>query len=226
MTQPFDRYSKNYDVVLLDAVKSTGYDTSHFTTAKLKKLKELLQSDAAFDFLDYGCGPGHLSRDFQQYFPKTRYFGVDASPEMIKQARAQYGEKGVFYEITSEEWKQNTYQVIFSACVFHHIPHENHKTILTELKNLLAPSGEIILWEHNPINPFTRKIVRECPFDEDAVLLHPNQAISLFTQTNLQQVRLIYTTFFPKFLQALSPLESWMEWCPLGGQYILRGKKI
>jgi trans-aconitate methyltransferase len=222
----FDRYSKNYDTVLQDAVKTTGYDASHFTTAKLKKLKDLLKSDTAFNFLDYGCGPGNLCRDFQQYFPKARYFGVDVSPEMIKQARAQYGGKGNFYEISSEEWKHNSYQVIFSACVFHHIPHENHKTILAELKNLLASSGEIILWEHNPTNPFTRKVVRDCPFDKDAVLLHPHQSTRLFTQAGLQHVRLIYTTFFPKFLQALSPLENWLEWCPLGGQYILRGKKI
>lgn len=220
----FDSYSKNYNAVLEDAVKITGYDASHFTAAKLKKLKALLNNDMAFNFLDYGCGPGNLSRDFQQHFPKTRYFGVDASAEMIKQARTQYEGKGTFCEINSEEWKQRSYQVIFSACVFHHIPHENHKTILADLKKLLSPSGKIILWEHNPINPFTRKIVRDCPFDKDAVLLHPNQSINLFTQIELQQVRLIYTTFFPSFLQVLVPLENWLEGCPLGGQYILIGK--
>lgn len=225
MSREFDSYSKNYDTLLEEAVKITGFEASHFTAAKLKKLKCLLDSNTPLNFLDYGCGPGNLSKDFHCYFPQARYFGVDDSAEMIKQARAQYGEKGNFCETTSEEWKQQSYQIIFSACVFHHIPHENHKTILTGLTQMLAPSGKIILWEHNPINPFTRKIVRDCPFDKDAVLIHPDQSINLFTQTGLRQIRLIYTTFFPKFLQVLSPMESWLEWCPLGGQYILIGQK-
>ena len=110
--------------------------------------------------------------------------------------------------------------------MFHHFPHENHESILTELKKLLAPLGKIILWEHNPINPFTRKIVRDCAFDEGAVLLHPTHSTNLLTQIKLQWVQLIYTTFFPRFLQVLAPLESWLEWCPLGGQYVLIGRKI
>ena len=225
MPREFDTYSKNYNDLLESAVKMTGYDTFHFVTAKLEKLKSSVKDDTSFNFLDYGCGPGNLCKNFHQYFPKGNYFGVDDSAEMIKKSITLYGGSGSFCETNSEEWKQRSYHIIFSACVFHHIPHENHKTILMDLEKLLAPSGEIVLWEHNPANPFTRKIVRECPFDKDAVLIHPDKSISLFTQINLGQIRLSYTTFFPKFLRFLTPLESLLEWCPLGGQYILIGKK-
>lgn len=225
MSQEFDRYSKNYKTLMEDAVKITGFDSSHFVTEKLKKLKSIDDHDTPSNFLDYGCGLGDLSKNFHQYFPKAQYFGVDTSLEMVKTARDQYGKKGVFCETASEEWKQQFYQTIFSACAFHHIPHEDHKNVLNTLKDLLAPGGKIIIWEHNPINPFTRKIVRDCPFDENAILLYPNNLINLFNQIGLHQTRLIYTTFFPKFLQLLTPVESLLEWCPFGGQYILIGCK-
>lgn len=225
MNREFDRYSKNYNDLLESAVKMTGYDTFHFVTAKLEKLKSIAGCDASFNFLDYGCGPGNLCKDFHQYFPKGHYFGIDESAEMIKISRAQYGGNGSFCETSSGEWKQRSYQIIFAACVFHHIPHEHHKKILTELRDLLTPAGKIILWEHNPVNPFTRKIVRDCPFDRDAVLIHPNQSRDLLTQIGFHQNRLIYTTFFPKSLRFLTPLESLLGWCSLGGQYILIGEK-
>ena len=225
MSQEFDRYSKNYKTLMEDAIKITGFNSSYFVTAKLKKLRSIEGHNISSNFLDYGCGLGDLSKNFHQYFPNARYFGVDASPEMVKTARDQYGGNGIFCESSSEEWKQRSYQTVFSACAFHHIPPENHKNVLSTLKDLLTPGGKIIIWEHNPINPFTRKIVRDCPFDEHAVLIHPNRLMNMFNQAGLRQTRLIYTTFFPKFLQFLTPAESMLEWCPFGGQYILIGSK-
>ena len=35
----------------------------------------------------------------------------------------------------------------------------------------------------------------------------------------LAQIRTVFVTFFPKTLAGLIPLESYLEWCPLGGQY-------
>ncbi len=69
----FERYSKNYDAVLGDAVKITGYDASHFTTAKLKKLKTLLKNDNAFNKADvfvypsrFDCFCQHNAATWQQ----------------------------------------------------------------------------------------------------------------------------------------------------------------
>jgi hypothetical protein len=35
----------------------------------------------------------------------------------------------------------------------------------------LKEDGHFIIFEHNPINPVTRHLVKNCPFDADAVLL-------------------------------------------------------
>ena len=36
---------------------------------------------------------------------------------------------------------------------------------------MLSEKGNIFITEHNPYNPVTRKIVSECAYDKDAILL-------------------------------------------------------
>ena len=40
---------------------------------------------------------------------------------------------------------------------------------------MLKNDGQLIIFEHNPLNPITRKIVKECEYDEDAILLTPKK---------------------------------------------------
>ncbi|MBI4385182.1 MAG: class I SAM-dependent methyltransferase [Nitrospinae bacterium] len=226
MGQEFDRYSKNYNAVLEESLKISGYDTFHFVRAKLKKLAQLnpMERKSPIDFLDYGCGSGNLCLEFNRYFPKARYFGVDPSGEMIETAKTQYGAKGTFCAVSSEEWKIRPYDIIFSSGVYHHIPHKDHKRIVCGLKKSLAPSGKMIIWEHNPINPFTRKIVTDCPFDKDAVLIPSKQMADLFYEAGFSRVEVIFTAFFPKFLSVFASAERFLEWLPLGAQYVVVGE--
>jgi len=226
MSQEFDEYSENYRQVFDDGMKATGFDSAHFVTAKLKMLRSLnpLLCEASINFLDYGCGTGVLCEYLHGFFPKANYFGVDASGEMVKQARSKYGLAGTFDETGSTEWKTRAYDIIFAAGVFHHVPHNEHKPILLELKKLTKACGKIIIWEHNPINPFTRKIVRDCAFDTNAVLVPSGKMKALLAEVQLSPVEIIYTTFFPKFLESLIPLERFLTWLPLGGQYVAVGE--
>lgn len=226
MSQEFDKFSENYEQVLSEGLHVTGYDSNHFVTAKLNKLRSLNPSlvDAPINFLDYGCGQGTMCEGMHRFFPKAHYCGVDVSAEMIRRARMKYEGLGIFDEIHSADWKQRSYDIIFAAGVFHHIPHDKHEIILNELTGLLAPAGKIIIWEHNPVNPFTRKIVRDCPLDEDAVLIPSGQMKRLLVNAQLCRTRIMFTTFFPKFLNFLHPLEGFLEWLPLGGQYVAIGE--
>ena len=64
-----------------------------------------------------------------------------------------------------------SFDLVFSACVFHHIEGGEHVGIFQQLRRLLKPTGHIVTFEHNPINPVTRYMVATCPFDENAVLI-------------------------------------------------------
>jgi SAM-dependent methyltransferase len=226
MEKEFDQFSQNYKDLLDDSLKATGFDTDYFATAKIKTLAKLFPDlcQRPINFLDYGCGTGVLYHPVREFFSQATYAGTDLSNEMIKEARVNANGTGIFFEMGSKQWKQRTYHIIFAANVFHHIPGENHPKILQELKSLLAPKGKIIIWEHNPLNPFTRKIVKDCVFDKDAVLLSPGKMKRQFRNVGFSKLQVTFTTFFPQSLKLLVPLEPWLGWCPLGAQYLLVGE--
>ena len=228
MATNFDQFSKNYREVLNDSVKRAGFDTGYLTNHKLENLRRLNSNicDDSFSFLDYGCGVGNICKEFSKFFPRGHYSGVDQSSKMIWECNSKYASKGSFYELESEGWKQQTYDLIFCACVFHHIPPEKHLSVLETLRSLLNEKGKLIIWEHNPYNPITRKFVNECPFDQDAVLISPQKMKRLFAHFSYFEVLVKYTTFFPEKLSFLSGMEPYLAWLPLGGQYIAIAEKM
>jgi trans-aconitate methyltransferase len=195
---------------------------------KIKKLRTLNPENVLkpIRILDFGCGIGNFSIGFKKYFPNSIYVGVDASSGMIREALNKYSEYGEFYEVHFSEWKKKPYDIIFSSGTFHHIVHDEHENILNELVSILTSSGKIFIWEHNPINPITRKLVKDCALDQDAVLVNPKKMKNMLCRVQLSSVKIIYTTFFPKFLSFLKPLESRLEWFPMGAQYIATGENF
>ena len=222
MAPSFDAFSKNYNDQLNNALRVTGYDASLLTQAKLKKLRQLFPNlaSAKFNLLDFGCGIGNLYESLHKFFPHASYTGVDQSEESIVQARTHFANQSLFHSLHATDWKHCQYDLIFSAGVFHHIPHDQHIDILKELTSLLKPNGKLAIWEHNPLNPFTRKIVRDCIFDEDAVLIPPALMKKTLSEVQLAEIQVIYTTFFPKTLSFLNVLDPYLSWLPLGGQFV------
>tara|TARA_B100000686_G_C16614077_1_gene875421 strand:+ start:319 stop:1005 length:687 start_codon:yes stop_codon:yes gene_type:complete len=227
MPESFDSYSKNYNELLNQAIRHTGYDTDNLVSAKLHKLKTLFPSlsQKPFQLLDFGCGVGNLFGHLKKFFPNAVYTGADLSKDSIEKARSRFPIDTNFQEYDSPEWGRLHYDLIFSSGVFHHIPHPDHVKIINKLCSLLNPGGKLVIWEHNPLNPVTQKIVKDCPFDKDAVLIPSKTLKNHFNQVALSNIRIIYTTFFPKFLSALNVLDPYLGWLPLGGQYLITGQK-
>jgi len=85
----------------------------------------------------------------------------------------------------------------------------------------LKRGGQFIIFEHNPINPVTRHLVKNCPFDADAVLLSMRETIELNRNANLNVDESSYCLFFPQQLAVLRPFEKYLRWLPIGGQYFV-----
>ena len=227
MSESFDPYSKNYNELVDQAIRHTGYDADNLVSAKLYKLKTLFPhlSQKPFQLLDFGCGVGNLFGHLKEFFPNTVYTGVDLSKDSLEKARSRFPADANFQEYDSLEWKNFQYDLIFSAGVFHHIPHADHAKIINKLYSLLNPEGKLVIWEHNPLNPVTQKIVKDCPFDIEAILIPSKTLKHQFNRASLSNVQIIYTTFFPRFLSFLNFLDPYLGWLPLGGQYLAIGQK-
>ena len=73
--------------------------------------------------------------------------------------------------MTSCRLSSGSFDVVFAMCVWHHIPPNQWTNFISELSRVLSQEGLLLVYEHNPLNPLTRRVVSRCAFDKDAVLL-------------------------------------------------------
>ena len=212
----FDDYSANYDALLHESTKLYAEDSEYFARYKVDLIKDAARHQVG-RVLEYGCGTGRNIAYLQAAFPDAEIVGTDVSAASLDVA-AMANPKSRF-EVEREGLDLGAFDLIFVASVFHHIPPPERPTVMRTLARRLAPGGSIDIFEHNPFNPVTRRIVSTCPFDADAVLLKPAELRSLFRGAGLVLQRQSYCLFVPPKLSWLLPLEKHLGWLPLGGQY-------
>ena len=118
-----------------------------------------------------------------------------------------------------------SFDLAIAACVFHHIDAREQRFWVREIARVLRPGGRFVMFEHNPRNPLTRRVVRNVPFDEGVVLLRREDARALLEHAGLRVRRSRFYFFFPRFLAALRVLEPLMGWVPFGGQFYVVGER-
>jgi SAM-dependent methyltransferase len=223
----FDKYASEYERMHAENVKASGYSPTFFDEYKIKevhrRMKVYGQDKAPLHILNFGCGIGKSEPILRKYFPAASIVGADVSEESLSIARKNNARlENIRWEVLSEHGPipfGDTFDLIFIANVFHHIPHSEHLRILQDLRAHLRPGGRLFLFEHNPLNPITVRTIKACPFDVDAVLLNPGYTGRQMQKAGFNSCRRQFTLFFPAFLGFLSPLETLLGWCPLGAQY-------
>jgi len=221
----FDEYAKDYRRVHNESLAITGADSDFFSEQKVRVVRGI-EADKDGSLLDLGCGDGNSARFFRQHFPYWKYAGVDTSDLSIEiaKARAVDGAEFVHYDGDRIPHADKLFDVVFAACVFHHIDPSAHIDVLGEIRRVLQPGGRFYLFEHNPLNPLTRRAVSTCPFDEDAVLLRAGYTRKMLRTSGFQEIEIGYTVFFPNYriFRGLHALEPFLKWLPAGGQYYAR----
>ncbi len=218
----FDDYTDNYNSLLRE---STGFFTeseTYFAKYKVDILRREVPATTK-RLLEYGCGIGRNIPFLRAAFPEATIAGSDISAASLEIARKE--NPGVEFFLEQADTSAEPYEVIFIAGVFHHIPVRERASVMKALYHRLAPGGTIVIFEHNPFNPVTRKIVNDCPYDEDAVLLKLSNLKTLLVDVGLPVRRSAYCLFVPPSLSVLLPLEAKLGWLPLGGQYWVKAKR-
>jgi SAM-dependent methyltransferase len=225
----FDRYAGSYHDLHKASVRASGEEPEYFAAYKVAHMATALGAEltaGSVRILDFGCGVGGSIRHLRKYFPKADLFGVDVSGESLRLARHAHPDV-TYSQITTDriELPDACVDVVMAACVYHHIPLAERMRWTAEIRRVLRPGGCLFLFEHNPLNPLTQKVVRDCPFDEDAILLPSSESLSLIRGAGFHDVDLAYIVFFPRQLARLRPLEKALGWLPLGAQYVVQGRK-
>jgi len=224
----FDRFADEYHSVHAQNIRLSGEDPSYFARYKALDASKIARHRLPEQrLLDFGTGVGNALPFLHEQFPACHLTGVDVSQRSLEVARARFADIAELLEFDGQHipGADGSFGLALAACVFHHIDHSEHIAKLTEIRRVLAHGGWLLVYEHNPWNPLTRKAVRECPFDENAELMTAATLSRRARAAGFASVTVRYRVFFPAALAWLRPLERFLGWLPLGAQYCIVCRK-
>lgn len=218
----FDHLADDYEVLLKRAITLSGDEPDYFAEYKIADLAQYLQSRlfTPQSILDFGSGIGNSIPFFRKYFSGAQLSNADVSFKSNEVAKIRFPGNEQYLQISEcIPLPDASQDLVFSACVFHHIPPSEHAFWFKEIKRVLKPGGFVALYEHNPLNPLTQWAVRNSPLDVNAVLIAPSSFKKLGQDLDFRNSKAAYKVFFPKFLSSLREYERHLEVLPLGAQY-------
>lgn len=223
----FDQYAHEYTDLHEASIKASGEDPAYFAAYKARYMAARLGRSAqtsALNVLDFGCGIGNTISHLRRALPDAQLHGADLSGDSIQLAVKSHGHDAGFKTILDGQlpYADQSFDVVVAACVFHHIPPAERAYWMSELRRVLKLGGTVFIFEHNVLNPLTVRAVRDCPFDEDAILLPKAELLKLARQSKFEHVSARYIVFFPRVLAVFRPLEPMMGWIPVGAQYVVQ----
>ena len=230
MTPEFDAFSSSYVEDLDDAASFSGKSGEFFVRRKADLLVELATRQLGYpgglDLLDVGCGIGLTDQFLTARVGSLT--GVDLSPASLHRARelnpdAHYAESAHGEPLPFPE---RSFDLSFAICVMHHVPPADWGAFLAEMKRVIRPGGLVAIFEHNPWNPGTRKIVRDCAFDEDVDLIPQGRMKSLLAEAGLSPAESRQIIFVPTEAAWWHRFERRLARVPMGAQYYVAGRRV
>jgi SAM-dependent methyltransferase len=223
MHTEFDRYGETYEAAVDEAISFAGKEHDFYLEAKARRLLKLARRylpTGRPKALDVGCGPGLFDRHLGSSF---ELHGVDVSPAMVEHAR-ETNPKASYrvYDGRRLPYDDRELDVTFAVCVLHHVDPPDRPALVAEMARVTRPGGLVAVFEHNPLNPLTRRVVRDCAFDEGVELLGRRELERLYRGAGLELLGTEYLLFFPWRMDALERL---LIRLPLGAQYVVAGRK-
>ncbi|MBN8871187.1 MAG: methyltransferase domain-containing protein [Solirubrobacterales bacterium] len=165
----FDEIAGEYDESLPPHV------VEHYLTKRTAWVKELLGSGTV---LDVGCGTGVLAgRLAAAGFDVT---GVDPSAGMLAEARRQVsGAEFVEGSGTDLPFEDGSFDLTLCVAVMHHVadPADVERT-LAEMVRVTRSGGQILVWDHNPRNPYWKLLMARVPQDDGSERLIPEAEVT------------------------------------------------
>jgi ubiquinone/menaquinone biosynthesis C-methylase UbiE len=176
----------------------------HYIDKRIGLIKELLPLGGRV--LDVGCGTGQLGEAIAS--EGYDVFGVDLSAAMLGRAN-QKGLQGTSVGTTRAlPFKDNSFDLALTVATLHHLetPHNVLATI-GEMARVVKRGGFVVLWDHNPANPYWPMLMRRVPQDSgDERLVPLEELLADVRMAELERYRVFRSGLTPEFMpQAAMP---------------------
>jgi SAM-dependent methyltransferase len=225
----FDAYTANYNEEINKALSFSGLNIDFFARVKNDYLIDILDARLAgaakVELLDVGCGVANAHPQLVGRVGKLA--GIDVSAASIAVARQR--NPGISYEVfdgTNLPFADRSLDAAFAVNVFHHVPVAVRPALVDDIRRVLRPGGLFAIFEHNPYNPVTRRVVNTCEFDRDAVLLKRRDSETLLSASGFGDIETRYIFAVPAAGRFLRGVDRLFSLLPLGAQYYTLGTRI
>ncbi|MBV9579696.1 MAG: methyltransferase domain-containing protein [Chloroflexi bacterium] len=200
----YDAVAHEYDDVFPRHV------AEHYIDKRTGLVKTLLPMGGLV--LDVGCGTGQLGAAIAaQGFD---VFGVDLSSSMVAKARER-GLVGTFAGVTTAlPFADNSFDLALTVATLHHLETEERvATTVSEMGRVVRRGGFVVLWDHNPANPYWPILMKRVPQDSGDERLVPREELLRDTRAaGLQVYKVLRSGFTPDFLPVqLATPWGWVE---------------
>ena len=153
----FDRIADVYDESLPPHV------VEHYLDKRVRFISEHCEVGRG---LDVGCGTGVLAQ--RLVAERFRMTGVDPSQGMLDvMAERAPDVEGIRASGTELPFEDAGFDLVLTVAALHHIaePAAVRET-LVEMARVLRPGGRIVVWDHNPRNPYWKRLMARVPQDD------------------------------------------------------------
>ena len=228
----FDAYATGYDAGMGNPLKRLlGDNAEQYIAVKTRWLNNDLRSfgqDPAI--LDFGCGEGALLRQLAETRKSASLHGCDVSEAMIREARKRWPPTQVPPDLrpfagSRAPFPDQCMDVVVACAVFHHISVSDRPAAFREMMRVLRPGGRAYVFEHNPLNPLTVRVVRSTPIDRNAVLLRVEESLAGLRGAGAVHTRARYMHFTPPRFGFLSWIDPLLSRVALGAGYVVCGER-
>jgi len=219
----FDCYSDIYNNITGDNVRFFSEDDLYFAKIKINIIHDIICYSPK-RILEFGAGVGRNIPFIKEYFPDTEIWATDISEKSAAKINERYPYVKTFILNGDELRMMGMYDLVLVSGVYHHISPNIRSSVTKTIVSLMTENADLFVFEHNPYNLITRKLVDRCEYDKDAVLVNPKEMSTLLSEAGLNLIRKRFYLYFPPALK-MGWLERILYKVPLGGQYMLQASK-
>lgn len=206
----FDKIADFYDDILPQHI------SEHYYFKRLNFLTKLLKKGTV---LDVCSGTGLISEGFIERGFKV--VSLDASLRMLMIRRHIEHYQPVNALSHELPFKSNSFDIVISIAAFHHIAEKDKiRKTLIEMTRVLRKGGHIVIWDHNPMNPYWRILMKKVPQDTGEERLIRSSEIINYFKSGDYSFKIFKSGFIPDFapkrlMRFCKKAEMILEYIPL-----------
>jgi SAM-dependent methyltransferase len=201
----FDLVAGAYDESL------PGHVREHYRVKRLRFIERLL---ARGSVLDVGCGTGELTGAIAAR--GYRVVGLDRSHGMLEVFRGRAGRRVVQGSSDALPFRSESFDLVVTIATLHHVGGpDTVRAMLGDLVRVArSPGGVVVVWDHNPRNPYWPSLMKRLPQDADGYRLVPlHEILDGLGRAGIRRTRVVRSGWVPDFVpRPLLPVFRSLEW--------------